>query len=62
MEERRERLRPDHTVRITCFATASPPRDDIHPPSDAFYKDMYGLAHDCEGAPRGVLAQAQSWR
>ena len=25
MEERRERLRPDHTVRITCFATARRP-------------------------------------
>ena len=50
MEERRDRLRPDHTVRITCFATASPPRDDIHPPSDAFYKDMYGLAHDWCGS------------
>ena len=46
MQERRDRLRPDPAVPITCFATASPPRDDIHPPSDAFYKDMYGLAHD----------------
>ncbi len=47
MQERRDGLSPDEpAVPITCFATASPPRNDIQPPSDAFYRDMYGLTHD----------------
>ena len=35
----------DHVLR-----DRPPPRDDIHPPSDAFYKDMYGLAPDWCGS------------
>jgi len=43
MEALRPALAPEPEVVLTCFVTATEPRDAGERPSDAFFKQMYGL-------------------